>query len=81
MWDASEDMLNDNTFRFLLQQAREGRVRGIVGGPSDRTFSVARYLAEDHRARTEAHPAPRREHWRARGAGHVMPREGAAEHR
>ena len=44
--DASEDLLNDNTFRFLLQQAREGKVRGVVGGPSDRTFSAARCLAE-----------------------------------
>ena len=44
--DVSEDMLNDNTFRFLLQQAREGKIRGVVGGPSDRTFSSARYLAE-----------------------------------
>ncbi|CAE7254294.1 RE1 [Symbiodinium microadriaticum] len=44
--DASEDMLNDNTFRFLLQQARDGKIRGVVGGPSDRTFSSARYLGD-----------------------------------
>ena len=42
--DVSEDMLNDSTFRFLLQQARDGKIRGVIGGPSDRTFSSARYL-------------------------------------
>eukprot|EP00439_Symbiodinium_sp_Y106_P051639 s373_g6.t2 len=44
--DTAEDLLSDQTYRFLLQQARDGRIRGIVGAPPSRTFSAARYLSE-----------------------------------
>ena len=44
--DSAEDLLNDSTYRFLLQQARDGRIRGLVGSPPSRTFSAARYLHE-----------------------------------
>ncbi|CAE7857987.1 hypothetical protein AK812_SmicGene11553 [Symbiodinium microadriaticum] len=44
--DASEDLLNDTTYRFLLQQARDGKIRALVGSPSSRTFSAARYVCE-----------------------------------
>ena len=40
--DSAEDLLNDSTYRFLLQQARDGKIRGLVGGPPSRTFSAAR---------------------------------------
>ena len=42
--NTAEDLLNDSTYRYLLQQARDGRVRGVVGSPPSRTFSTARYL-------------------------------------
>ncbi|CAE7234908.1 RE1, partial [Symbiodinium necroappetens] len=44
--NAAEDLLNDSTYRYLLQQARDGRVRGVVGSPPSRTFSTARYLQD-----------------------------------
>ena len=42
----STDLLCDSTYRYLLRQARDGRVRAIVGGPPGRTFSAARGLFE-----------------------------------
>ncbi|CAE7464985.1 unnamed protein product, partial [Symbiodinium microadriaticum] len=44
--NTAEDLLNDSTYRYLLQQARDGRVRGVVGSPPSRTFSTARYLQD-----------------------------------
>ena len=38
--------MSDSTYRFLLQQASRGRIRGIIGGPPSRTFSAARSLYE-----------------------------------
>ena len=44
--DDSRDLMSDSTYRFLLQQASRGRIRGIIGGPPSRTFSAARSLYE-----------------------------------
>ena len=44
--DVAEDILCDSTYNFLLQQARDGRLRAVVGGPPCRTFSIARHLHE-----------------------------------
>ncbi|CAE7353143.1 GIP, partial [Symbiodinium necroappetens] len=44
--DVAEDILCDSTYKFLLQQARDGRLRAVVGGPPCRTFSIARHLHE-----------------------------------
>ena len=44
--DVAEDLLCDSTYKFLLQQARDGRLRAVVGGPPCRTFSIARHLHE-----------------------------------
>ncbi|CAE7275199.1 RE1 [Symbiodinium sp. CCMP2456] len=41
-----ENLLSDSTFRYLLQQASKGRVRGIVGALPYRTFAWSRYLKE-----------------------------------
>ena len=45
--DRAEDLLADNTFRYLVQQASRGRVKGIVASPPYRTFALCRYLSED----------------------------------
>ena len=44
--DKAEDLLSDNTFRYVLQQASKGRVKGIVASPPYRTFALCRYLTE-----------------------------------
>ena len=44
--DKAEDLLSDNTFRYVLQQASKGRVKGIVASPPYRTFALRRYLTE-----------------------------------
>ncbi|CAE7328390.1 unnamed protein product [Symbiodinium sp. CCMP2456] len=41
-----ENLLSDSTFRYLLQQASRGRVKGIVGAMPYRTFAWTRYLKE-----------------------------------
>ncbi|CAE7222563.1 RE1 [Symbiodinium sp. CCMP2592] len=43
--DKPEDLLSDNTFRYLMQQASKGRVKGIVASPPYRTFALCRYLS------------------------------------
>ena len=43
--DRAEDLLSDNTFRYLVQQASKGRVRGLVASPPYRTFALCRYLS------------------------------------
>ena len=42
--DQKEDLIQMPTYRYLLQQAVEGRVRPWVGGPPCRTYSVCRYM-------------------------------------
>ena len=43
--DKAEDLSSDNTFRYLVQQASKGRVKGLVASPPYRTFALCRYLS------------------------------------